>query len=95
MTVEEAIRILDPDTSHEALQQYEEYKDWVEAVNEACRVACAALRAQRDFKGAEIDPFKPVNLDRSRWAGCEYCLLQKMWPAHIGSWAELERRVNI
>lgn len=36
-------------------------EDRLEAVNEACRVAVAALRAQ-----------KP-KLDRSRWEGCKHC----------------------
>lgn len=76
MTVEEAIRILDPETSREALQQYEEYEDRLEVVNEACRVACAALCAQQDSKGVEIDQFKPVKLDRSRWEGCHACEIE-------------------
>lgn len=62
MTEEEAIRILDPGTSREALQQYEEYEDRIEVVNEACRVACAALCAQK------------TKLDRSRWDGCDICI---------------------
>lgn len=74
MTAEEAIRILDPETSREALRQYEEYEDRLEVVNEACRVACAALCAQQDSKGVEIDQFKPVKLDRSRWNGCDLCI---------------------
>ena len=46
MTKEEAIKILDPETSRDALCKYEDNGDRLEACNEACRVACAALRAQ-------------------------------------------------
>lgn len=63
MTIEEAIKILDPETSRETLLRYEDNEECVEAVNEACLVACAALRAQQ----------APARLDRIRWKGCEYC----------------------
>lgn len=62
MTIEEAARILDPETSRDALWEYEE-GDRLEACNEACRVAAAALRAQQT----------PAKLERNRWEGCEYC----------------------
>lgn len=61
MTKEEATRILDPETSRDALWKYEDNGDRLEACNEACRVACAALRAQS------------AKLDRSRWEGCHIC----------------------
>ena len=71
MTREEAIRILDPETSRDALWKYEGDGERLEMVNEACRIAVAALQAQQDVKPLEIDQFK---LDRSRWEGCDLCL---------------------
>lgn len=69
MTRDEAIRILDPETTAEALVEYEYYGGFngktamVNAVNDACEVAVAALREQ----------LAPAMLDRSRWEGCEFC----------------------
>lgn len=97
MTAEEAIRILDPETSREALQQYEEYEDRLEVVDEACRVACSALRDQK------------TQLDRSRWDGCPNCGKWQVYgyrnykpaycrdcgkPLNEQAWSELERRIN-
>lgn len=62
MTREEAIAILDPETSRDALWTYE-LEDRLKACNEACRVAVTALRSQQE----------PAKLDRSQWEGCEYC----------------------
>ena len=70
MTREEAIRILDPETSRDALWKYEGDGERLEMVNEACRIVVAALQAQQDVKPLEIDQFK---LDRSRWEGCPAC----------------------
>lgn len=73
MTIEEAIRILDPDTTAEALVEYEYYGGFngkaamVNAVSDACEVAVEALREQQ----------APSKLDRCRWEGCEYCLEDK------------------
>jgi|MucameStandDraft_1065616.scaffolds.fasta_scaffold38348_2 hypothetical protein len=47
MTPEEAIKILDPETSRGTLWKYEDKEERLEAVNEACRLAVAALRAQQ------------------------------------------------
>ena len=47
MTTEEAIKILDPETSRGTLWKYEDKEERLEAVNEACRLAVAALRAQQ------------------------------------------------
>lgn len=60
MKKEQAEKILDPETSRDALLEYED-EERIEAVNEACRLAVSALRAQQ------------AKLDRSRWEGCEYC----------------------
>ena len=67
MTTEEAIKILDPETSRDALWKYEDKEKRLEAVNEACRLAVAALRAQQTS----------AKLDRSRWEGCEFCLSER------------------
>ena len=49
MTREEAIQILDPETSRDALLPYTyDPKRRLKVVEEACRVACAALRAQQE-----------------------------------------------
>lgn len=61
MTREEAIKILDPKKSRNALLKYKEGEQRLEACNEACRIAASALRAQQ------------TPLDRSRREGCEYC----------------------
>ena len=41
MTPEEAIKILDPETSRGTLWKYEDKEERLEAVNEACRLAVA------------------------------------------------------
>lgn len=61
MPKEEAAEILDPETSRNALWKYEGEEQRLEACNEACRIAAAALRAQQ------------TPLDRSRWEGCRLC----------------------
>lgn len=98
MTKEEAKKILDPETSRDALLEYED-EERIEVVNEACRVAVSALRAQH------------TPLDRSRWEGCEWCIGfspevtgDPYWdyrfcpkcgrPLTEAAWAALERRIN-
>lgn len=62
MTREEAIRILDPETTEESLAKIEYYNGFsgktaaVQAVSDACVLAVAALREQEE-----------------RENGCEYC----------------------
>lgn len=63
MTREEAIRILDPETSWEALWEYGDDVDCLAAALEACRVAVTAIRAQQ----------VPTKLDMGRWEGCRFC----------------------
>lgn len=46
MTIEEAIRILDPDTSREALRDFD-HDTGVSLVEEACRLAVDALKAKQ------------------------------------------------
>ena len=78
MTREEAIRILDPETTGEALAEIEYYGGFsgrtaaVQAVSDACILAVAALREQ---EGRE-NP-KPLTLDELRethapvWCSCK------------------------
>ena len=48
MTIEEAIKILDPETTREALSAYcYDPEERIRVVEEACEIACAALRAQQ------------------------------------------------
>ena len=59
MTVDEAIRILDPETTAEALAEIEYYNGFtgkaaaVQAVSDACILAVAALREQEEREKAE------------------------------------------
>lgn len=64
MTREEAIRILDPETTGEALAEIEYYNGFsgktaaVQAVSDACVLAVAALREQEEqenLKGVDFD----------------------------------------
>ena len=56
MTYQEAIRILHPDTTLEALAEYEYYGGFnggeakIKAVEEACIVACEAMRRLLDLE---------------------------------------------
>ena len=44
MTNEDAARILDPETRPDEFQKYQSKKDYMDAVNGACRIAVKALR---------------------------------------------------
>lgn len=78
MTREEAIRILDPVTSMDALAEIEYYAGFRseeavrKAVNDACILAVAALREQE-----ERENLKPLTLEELRqthnpvWCSCE------------------------
>lgn len=62
MTREEAIKILDPESSAiSATDIVEKWENISEMVREAHRMAISALRAQQ------------TKMDRNRWDGCEYC----------------------
>lgn len=72
MTTEEAIRILDPETMCDALDEIEYFGGFYGkfarsiAFREAFSMAAAALREQ-EIKGVEIDPVKPrTNADKIR-----------------------------
>lgn len=62
MTIEEAIKILDPETRRETMREIPCFER-IAADTEACKIAVAALRTQQ----------APAKLDRSRWEGCECC----------------------
>lgn len=68
MTHEEAARILDPDTTQEALAEIEYYAGFrgeeamMGAVNDARRIAVDALRKT-----------SPANIDREAWKPCGEC----------------------
>lgn len=67
MTTEEAIKILDPETSRAALLPYAyDPERRLHVVNEACEIAVAALRARKG------------KLNRSRWEGCDSCGNEKI-----------------
>lgn len=59
MTTEEAARILDPETSASALEEYGDKFDQFAAGFEALQIAVKALR-------------KPFRIDQEAW-GCPYC----------------------
>lgn len=48
MTKEEAARILDPKTTAIELRKYGDGDAQIKACDEACRIAAAALREQKD-----------------------------------------------
>ena len=75
MTREEAIRILDPETTGEALAEIEYYNGFsgktaaVQAVSDACILAVAALREQEErenLKPLALDELRNTNADRIR-----------------------------
>ena len=75
MTIEEAIRILDPETTGQALAEIEYYNGFsgkkaaVHAVSDACILAVAALREQEERDNRlESDAVKnePLTLDELR-----------------------------
>lgn len=67
MTREEAIRILDPETTGEALAEIEYYNGFngktaaVQAVSDACEIAVAALREQEERENP-----KPLTIEELR-----------------------------
>lgn len=91
MNIEEAIRILDPETSVEALIEIEYYggfngdKAKLEAVNEACRMAVEALHTQQERK----KPKPMTNGDRIRAMNDkELGIFLGDWAANSLSWKE-------
>lgn len=76
MTGEEAIRILDPETTGEALAEIEYYNGFsgktaaVQAVSDACILAVAALREQEERRWVPVTERMPKLIPCS--AGTEY-----------------------
>ena len=66
MTIEEAIKILDPETRQEALSPYLDRPmgEMLDAMIEASRMGASALRT------------RPAKLDWSWWEGCDMCATQ-------------------
>lgn len=93
MTIEEAIRILDPNTAREALAEIEYYGGFsgkrakIEACDEACRIAVAALSTQQGSKGVDFDHFKnePLTLDELREMDGE-----PVWIVEYPAWGHWE-----
>ena len=74
MTTEEAIKILDPETTRDELREYDA-GTYIEACNEACRMGADALRAKQERENP-----KPLNLDELRQMDGE--------PVWIDDWFE-------
>ena len=56
MTYEEAARILDPETSREALRPYDyDQKRKLQVIDDACRVAAEVLRTKRETENESYD----------------------------------------
>ena len=74
MTREEAIRILDPETTGEALAEIEYYHGFngkiaaVQAVSDACILAVAALREQEERRWIPVTERLPD--ENNRWVLC-------------------------
>lgn len=68
MTTKEAIRILDPETTAEALAEIEYYAGFsgqtakVQAVNDACEIAVSALRDQQETGWISVEDRLPEPL---------------------------------
>ena len=68
MNIDDAIRILDPETTADALSEIEYYAGFcghlakVEACDEACKIAVAAMRAQKETECNE--PLQKYDLSR-------------------------------
>ena len=68
MTREEAIRILDPDTTKEELAGIKGYAAMMKVVDEACVLAVAALREQEQRRWIPVTERLPD--ENSRWVLC-------------------------
>ena len=77
MTREEAIRILDPETTGEALEEIEYYGGFsgrtaaVQAVSDACVLAVAALREQEQRRWIPVTERLPENIANRVLVVCE------------------------
>lgn len=77
MTISEAIYILDPQTTRDALRPYDyDPEGRIRIVEDACRVVCAALRAQQEAEAPlTMDEINKMHFD-------------KIWLSYAGEDAE-------
>lgn len=88
MTHEEAARILDPDTTREALNPYADSPvDRMRALDEACRIAAAELRNRKTGEALTLEQLRKMD------GQPVYCADRKEWGIiHIdpdGPWANV------
>lgn len=77
MTKEEAIELLHPNTTKEAIRKIEENGgDAIEAVEEACVIACEALEKQipKEVETIEGDEYHCPNCGNVKFYDDEYCV---------------------
>ena len=84
MTREEAVRILDPETTRDELREYDA-DTYIEACNEACRMGADAIRAQQERENP-----KPLTLDELRQMDGELVWVQSPGVPEYGRWAIVE-----
>lgn len=92
MTHEEAARILDPETSREALYEIEYYGGFrgdeavLEAVNDACRIAADVLRnLQPDCNKLQLD-CKPLTMEQLREMDGKPMWVERNEEPYDGKW---------
>ena len=93
MTREEAIRILDPETTAEALAGIEYYAGFrgkeaaIKAVDDACILAVAALREQEQRRWIPVDAVEVVRCRDCKHQTVMWCwrLEEGMNPRRVGS----------
>lgn len=71
MTREEAIRILDPETTKEELVGIKGYAAMMKVVDEACILAVAALREQEERRWIPVTERLPENIANRVLVVCE------------------------
>lgn len=80
MTIEEAIRILDPETRRETMQKIPVFER-IDADQAACRLAIAALRAQQ-----EVEKNEPLTLEDLQEMHGEPVWLEEVGHDRYGEW---------
>ena len=80
MTLEEAARILDPETTRESLRKYGSCQEkCVQIVEEACRVAVLAIRNGHSPLKIKRENWKPCGeMCRKNCANCDHCA-DELW----------------
>ena len=96
MTREEAIRILDPETTAEALEEIEYYAGFrgkeavTKAVDDACILAVAALREQEQRRWIPVDAVETV--DAVEVVRCLDC---RHWLQDVGACTDFVGRCEL